>query len=45
MPQEATKRAIEAEPAEVPLQERVAVLAYQLWQQRGCNAYFHRLAI
>jgi len=36
MPQTATKRALEADPAEASFREQVALLAYQLWQQRGC---------
>jgi hypothetical protein len=36
MPQEATKRAIEPESIEVPLQEQVELLAYLFWEQRGC---------
>jgi hypothetical protein len=36
MPQAATKRAFEAEPAEALFREQVALLAYQLWKRRGC---------
>jgi hypothetical protein len=36
MPQAATKLALEADPGEASLREQVALLAYQLWQQRGC---------
>lgn len=38
MTQEATKRAFaaEAESPEVSFREQVALLAYQLWEQRGC---------
>lgn len=37
MPQAATKQAIEeAKPFDVPFQEQVALLAYHLWEQRGC---------
>jgi hypothetical protein len=32
----ATERAMEAEPAEASLREQIALLAFQLWQQRGC---------
>jgi hypothetical protein len=36
MPHAATQRALEADPAEVSFREQVELLAYQLWQQRGC---------
>jgi hypothetical protein len=36
MPHAATKRALEADPAEASFREQVELLAYQLWLQRGC---------
>jgi len=36
MPHAATKPAFEAEPAEASLREQIALLAYQIWRQRGC---------
>jgi Protein of unknown function (DUF2934) len=36
MPNAATERAMEAEPAEASLREQIALLAFQLWRQRGC---------
>jgi hypothetical protein len=37
MPQVAAERVIEeAEAAEIPFCEQIALLAHQLWEQRGC---------
>jgi hypothetical protein len=35
MPQAATKLAMQTEPAEA-LREQITLLAFEIWQQRGC---------